>query len=532
MIEPAAHSISTAPIGNGDVILHALDALTGPLVQAATETLGEQHPNAAILAPEALASAQAHLREQLAQRAYASVRQEYTLHCALQGTFPWPHGAAETDATDVSFLTAMTHGGLNEILGRLPGLRELLNVAVQDWVRATALLANRFCEDWDRLRFRFGLLDIKPRIAALQTGLGDPHDGGQTVAILTTGCGGKLVYKPRSLDMDHALGRLLTWVNGEGYSHPFAILDIDARSTDYGWAACSGRADCASPDDTAVFFHRAGGLLCLAGILQATDLHRENIIAVGSNPVIVDAETFFQPRISRENEQDWNCPDHLLRDTGMLPPFGAKTSSDFSALCSVPGTRTGILLTHKNARYHLPAGDHLPYVNGAPQTARAHITDLLHGFCEMFALIAHSRTELLEEDGPLQQFRGARGRFVARGTQVYGSILGASYAPEHLREINGRRNHLASALNALTTEQPGTDPIRRAEVDALLRGDVPHLQFQPDRIDWPGTGAPPFDQVRARIKALRPDQVDQWTRTIQKLLTSPAPSEPASDRQI
>ena len=41
------------------------------------------------------------------------------------------------------------------------------------------------------------------------------------------------------------------------------------------------------------FYIRFGEILALSYILNATDLHMENLIAYGEYPVIIDLETFY-----------------------------------------------------------------------------------------------------------------------------------------------------------------------------------------------------------------------------------------------
>ena len=43
------------------------------------------------------------------------------------------------------------------------------------------------------------------------------------------------------------------------------------------------------------FYHRQGALLALLYVLDGTDMHYENLIAVGEQPVLVDVETLFHP---------------------------------------------------------------------------------------------------------------------------------------------------------------------------------------------------------------------------------------------
>ena len=52
-----------------------------------------------------------------------------------------------------------------------------------------------------------------------------------------------------------------------------------------------------SLEDAKSYYFNFGCLLALVYMLNGNDMHHENIIAKGKNPVLIDAETFIQQKV-------------------------------------------------------------------------------------------------------------------------------------------------------------------------------------------------------------------------------------------
>ena len=57
-----------------------------------------------------------------------------------------------------------------------------------------------------------------------------------------------------------------------------------------------GHAPCATEEELCAFYERLGGLAAVLTILDATDMHSENVVAAGPSRLLVDLECLFQPR--------------------------------------------------------------------------------------------------------------------------------------------------------------------------------------------------------------------------------------------
>src|SRR5262249_18361861 len=66
---------------------------------------------------------------------------------------------------------------------------------------------------------------------------------------------------------------------------------------DYGWGEFVTHRFAAGNEELLSFYRGIGHLLALMRLLSGSDLHAENVIAHGGNPVGVGCETLFTPKI-------------------------------------------------------------------------------------------------------------------------------------------------------------------------------------------------------------------------------------------
>ena len=172
----------------------------------------------------------------------------------------------------------------------------------------------------------------------VRSGLSDPHDGGRTVAVVRFASGLRVVYKPRPVGLEAAFSRLLQWWNGSAGGPELVVPRVVVRRG-YGWMQFVDHEACSDRRAAGRYYERAGALIALAGLLDATDLHCGNVIAHGEHPVLVDLETLLQPR--------WPGEQRSLLDTGLVPswirgPDGG--SYDVSGFGAIAPQRYGDLI--------------------------------------------------------------------------------------------------------------------------------------------------------------------------------------------
>jgi type 2 lantibiotic biosynthesis protein LanM len=171
---------------------------------------------------------------------------------------------------------------------RYPVLRPRLQRMLDRQRQGIEAMIERFIADRASLASLLG----RPagRLLGLAMGEGDLHAGGQAVTRLTVE-GGQVMYKPRSLRIDHVLETLLASVFGDDLDRIRVPPVLDRG--DYGWAAFVPHRYCTGDDDLHAFYRRIGDWLGVLRLLGGTDIHHENLIAAGPIPTVIDAESLF-----------------------------------------------------------------------------------------------------------------------------------------------------------------------------------------------------------------------------------------------
>lgn len=508
----------------------AFEELLVPFVEAARAELRREARDAfEVLSDAAQATLERSLLLFLSRLSFATFVSEFSLRQSLGGRFPW---AAES-GSDVGyrrFVADMLRGGLLEVLREYPVLARLLASCACGWARSHALLVRRLLSDWPTVCQEFDLAETRCRVEAVAPYRSDPHEGGLAVSIVALPGGRALVYKPRALDMDAGFDGVLAWANACGFSRPFRRVGLLPREG-YGWMEHVAAAPCASAAEVESFYVRAGGLLCLLSLLQGTDIHHENLIACGDQPVVVDLETLFHPRLPRDATSDLGDgagrverEDDFARamfESGFVP---SARNLDFSALGATEAVGTPFRVARCDAvnsdemavayeNYRAPRRDNVPVLDGRPETVFAHAHSVAAGFREMFLLVVRRRESFLAVVG---RFAGRHGRLIARSSNAYGLLLQASLQPEFLSD-GAARGILFEKLRRKAVRRrnrPACWPLLDAELQALERMDAPYLVSV---CDEPGVcWASPMEQVISRVESAAEADVVKHVRRLER----------------
>jgi class II lanthipeptide synthase len=193
------------------------------------------------------------------------------------------------------FCENVARSGWTKIVSKYPVLGRLVFQRLHQSCAALLTLAERLRLDLGEISRIFGRVDARAECASdtlpvtqVDFGLSDPHNGGQTVCCLTLVDGKRLIYKPKPLANelwfhDVLLPRL------SAHHLPFARLKVLARR-DYGWVQ---HAESAEADNGARIDDVIGSAAALTWLVQATDLHCENVVLRERSLVLVDLETLL-----------------------------------------------------------------------------------------------------------------------------------------------------------------------------------------------------------------------------------------------
>jgi type 2 lantibiotic biosynthesis protein LanM len=421
---------------------------------------------------------------------------------------------------------------LMALFTKYPVLARLLGTACLYATTAHAELLARLAADRTALvEALLSGVDPGP-VVGIQAGQGDPHEQGRSVAIVRFADGRRVVYRPRDMVAHEKFSALVHRLNE-------AAPELDLRTVaavvrdGYGWSEFITYQPMRAADSVDLFYRRQGALLALLYAVHGSDIHCENLIACGDQPVLVDVETLFHPTLPMPGAPTDPALQALARSvhrTALLPflVVGENGILDMSGL----GGDRGTVAPGNVIDWDYPATDQMrlarrpgvyegaqnrPQWNDLDADPLEHESALLDGFRLGYnAIMRHRKdfTALLESCADLPI------RVVVRPTRGYAAMLDEATHPDVLRDALDRDR----ALDLLWTDA-ADDPLRwqvsRHEELDLWAGDVPlftgragsrdlwtsHGRRLPDALDKTGLRSA-LDKVAGMSEVDRLDQ--EW----------------------
>jgi type 2 lantibiotic biosynthesis protein LanM len=409
--------------------------------------------------------------------------------------------AGDTPAARFLDFTHRLVGGseLADFLAGYPVLARVLGESCRQGVEGHLELLARLAEDREALVT--GLLDGRDpgALIAVEPG-GDAHRGGRCTATLTFADGRRVIYKPRALDLHQHFNEIVAWLNGKT---ALGIRTVRLLPRDgYGWLEYVVHEPCQDLAGVRRFYHRQGALLALLYVLDGTDMHYENLIAVGDQPVLVDVETLFHPShlpvASLSRDPAYRTLVSSVYRTALLPLLvsGEHGVADMSGLGGdddamapmsvVDWADSGLDSMHLVRRPgRTRSAANRPMLDGVMMDPRDHEIAVVTGFRMAYEAITWHRDELLGPDGLLARCASDQIRFVPRSTSLYTGLLDESTHPDALRDAAGR----SQLLDLLWDADESLHAIVPYELADLWAGDVPLFTTRPDSRDvWASDG--------------------------------------------
>ncbi|WP_233442234.1 type 2 lanthipeptide synthetase LanM family protein [Lentzea atacamensis] len=426
---------------------------------------------------------------------------------------------------------------LPALFARYPVLARLLAQACEQAVSAHHELSSRFTRDRPEIvRVIFGGRD-PGTLASIETDRGDAHQQGRTVAVLTFESGDRLVYRPRPVGLHEHFSAQLDWLStrtGISFRSP-RLLVRDG----YGWLEFVSCEPCADVAGVAEFYRRLGALLALLYAVDGTDMHYENLIACGDQPVLVDVETLFHPTpatsddpaalaLARSVHRTALLPHVLLGDNGVADVSGVGGDHGvLSPLNVVDWADAGTDRMRLVRRPRESSGaSNRPVLGGVPAEPADYQDSLMAGFRAGYDAIVTGRDELLRL---VRACADDEVRFVARATRQYAVLLDESTHPSVLADAMDRD----LAFGVLVIDDPLLDRLVPFEVADLWHGDVPLFTCRPSSRDlWTTSGLrlpgmlpePGLRAVERKIAAMSEvDRHDQQWVIAASLASRPRP---------
>lgn len=346
-----------------------------------------------------------------------------------------------------AFIQQQLATGYAQIGQRWPVLLRLMVQIACQWAAATAELILRLAQDAQVIGACFFPQGQLWPLRHIEANLSDPHAGGRTVCMLTCAAGQRLIYKPRTLDMEAGWSHLLEWLNQSLDGPAHAVPKVLARA-DYGWMEWVGQAPM-QPGEEAGFAWRLGSLLAMVRTLNGVDIHRENLVACGCQPVILDQECLLHQghgslletsgRRGTAHDLHW----HGLLQTLMLPFYlhqGGGRLQNIGAIAATidqqPAPFPRFVHLRSDWINRRPSTKHQVSFH-QPSTAAGWVNSLEHaeaiakGYLATLEHLIEQRDCLLQApDSPLQRLGHSHSRQLVRATWHYGLLLEGALEPE------------------------------------------------------------------------------------------------------
>jgi type 2 lantibiotic biosynthesis protein LanM len=397
-------------------------------------------------------------------------------------TVAWAAGPRSFAIHD-AYLTALANGRLRTLLRQYPVLGRLIEQSVLQWMAFAEDLCAAIGRDIEDLHRKFSAGPV-PRARAverLRFGLSDRHNGGRTAVRVDFTAGHRAIYKPRSVAGEIAFSELVLWFNSRtGDRRLRETWSLDRGS--YGWMEWVPNDASNTADEVRDFYHRFGRILALAYVAGVSDLHRENVIACGDQPVAIDLETVltYGPR-----ERDWS-----VAGTGILPRTIAPSLPDIdrSGLTGEvfedvdeahawTAIGTDQMSVGPGLRRLTFAGHRVRTISGY-QDASAFRDAFVAGFVDGYDRLLDGRAELAGSDSVAAAMDKVEPRVLVRDTATYAALHTAILAPEFLHEEADRAvelEWLARPIAATRTPSPLRSALYRSELRAMQSLDIPRF---------------------------------------------------------
>ena len=403
-------------------------------------------------------------------------------------------GVGAARSTYNSFVESITGDGAEAFLHRYPCVARLAAIRVELWVSTVLELLGRFEQDRAVISSMAGRHVELGSIVDFDTDLSDPHRGGRRVLLLRFDGARPVVYKPRSVQPELAYNRLLAWANETLRLLPLKTLTVLPRDG-YGWMEFVEPMGCSDEAALERYFERCGVELAIVSVLRGMDIHHENMIACGEDPVLVDLEALFTPiRHGDERDPILRRIDDGVLMTGFLPaltrsPFGGVEDASSLGARDLGEVRPRFVQVNTDLMSVAPgpadrrASTNEPRVGDGPAARlQTHAGALVEGFQSAYRALLRARDALFAPGGPLEPFRGAVVRYIPRDTGVYLLFLRESRRPELMGDGRLRGVFLERLARAALFE-PWLRAVVSAEIGAIEQEDVPHFTLRTDSTD-------------------------------------------------
>ena len=261
---------------------------------------------------------------------------------------------------------------------------------------------------------------------------------------------GTVIYKPRPGQGEWEWFSLLASMNRQDFQPRLRAARV-LRRKDYCWMEFIKSASLTSEAAARRFYERMGGLIAAAYLLKAVDCHRDNLIASGEFPVLVDADTLWHVSALSKTQSF----SDVLHRTGFFPTADPRSLQSRSSALGPWGT-----------------GKHVPRLAGKPLRATSYRQEITRGFARAWRCILGTPSGRAQFARRLRRIRSRERRWIYWPTEKYALITKASIHPSALRSAAER----TLLIRRLCSRDSVPSAVVDAEILALKQFDIPYFE--------------------------------------------------------
>ncbi len=333
-------------------------------------------------------------------------------------------------------------------------------------------------------------------IAKIEYNKGDSHRLGKFVAVIEFDKGERLVYKPKSLSIEEGFNNYLRWINEKilPNNRMLYIPKLFFRNS-FGLVEYIRYEDCTTRNGINEYYYKAGALLAILYSINAKDIHHENIIAYGDNPVVIDLDALFHNclflKTEKQEEKDsfkiaMEKVDSSVYTIGLLPMHiscdkNQENSVDVGGLGGeerqLSPFRTYRIknkftdqMCFEESEMWIETQKNIPRFNGNTYGLKQYKDEIVKGFTDVYMGLMTNNALALEI--VKKCFAKAENRLILRPTYLYGKLINLSCNPEFMRQQADRKLLLSRLGIGIDVSQ---NEIVLSEIEDIMDGDVPYF---------------------------------------------------------
>ncbi|ADI10108.1 hypothetical protein SBI_06988 [Streptomyces bingchenggensis BCW-1] len=478
------------------------------------------------------------LLRQLLERAEARLRAVYTRPLVVAVNHARRHGrlvGADPALRYRYFVDQSVRGSFEELSGlSFPVLRDVTRVVLAYEAHNFRELCLRLAADRDAIAATFGI-DAEDQVVSCGFADGDAHHHGRSVSVLEFRSGRKLAYKPRDVSCEAAYAVIAREANDWLGTSLVAAKVLERAG--YGYVEYVAAEDVS--DISARFMAASGELAAVMYLLNAQDMHLENVVATRRGPVPIDLETILQPvrlHLGTPEETPDNAHHRIAQSVygiGILPLLMAGRDEDSGYVdLGFLGEQGSGESPFKSLQFDAPFTDQVR-LTLSKQAAEERQTvvgtlsqDEVHALGEgMAAGFVRVCRAVLSDKGRWTALvrkaaAGVRVRYLHNPTMLYTQTLRTASSA---RAMSDPASYLAALKRVAIVSEPSARAIVRSELRQLAGRDIPYFTVAATDValtDGEGTEVEaalptsPLDLAAAKVAALTEFEVGEQLRLI------------------